>query len=702
MRPLSRTQKKRYAFIGVLLIALIFLMKRLGRHVRHMPTKPKITFTPPIYITTSEPVLPIVNHADANKIVFSIVIPVDIDADFDKLARCLDAVRDQKTKLPRVEFVLRAEIIVVHDGLSTELEEYIEHCKSWFPSSSHEKSLGYDCKSDKHLLRFVSDSADTGLSGALNFGIKHARGTWVLPLDVEDQLHPLFFAEVSLALDEAGGLSVHNPGTYNVIMPSVMDFHKTPLNWQPSANTSTILYENMLHGSGLFLRSTWEGEVQFSQMMMLGWADWDFWIKLESRVGITALVVSKPSLKFNITHHRSDFCSEHRHVCIALLQLNNPCVYEKTHVAKAFKVVREYLTQESHPSEWYIVSQEAVRGDRLAQMLVSAKAGSSSAKRLFSQFYRGQCISNEREQCDMSTRIIADLADKQAASSMKSLFHMIVSRVPADDTWVRMAAHSLVGVLDRHRSATLVVHTDLDMDDIFRDDLLRHYGRRVVSSPIFCHSYLAEQHGFSDTERAIRRYGGGRPLQLGHFTDYLRFLVLFSFGGVYLDTDLLLRQSVSHFRNVVAVESSGSLNGAFMSFDRGSPVMRYCLEQAPLVHDPFDAKSLGPSLVTAAAKVYSSQINDTDGSLLFSVLPRQTFYGTHRSSWRDLVTHSLSEREYDQRGSTDFGYHFRGSMFFMGFSLEGASSSSLLGHALRETCLPEVMTCVQLGRVGGD
>ena len=51
---LSMFLKKKYAVLALVLIGLIFLMKRVGRHMRKHPSKPKISFTRPVFITTSD------------------------------------------------------------------------------------------------------------------------------------------------------------------------------------------------------------------------------------------------------------------------------------------------------------------------------------------------------------------------------------------------------------------------------------------------------------------------------------------------------------------------------------------------------------------------------------------------------------------------------------------------------------------------
>ena len=667
--------------------------------MRFHPNKPKLQFNrPSIYISTSEPDKPL-NDTSHGQVVFSVLVPLMTGFHFHHFLRCVDSVRDQKGKPQRVLFVMKAEVIVVYDELTPSLGSFIEDCKRSSPVSEEEKRRGYDCKTSIHLLKFLPNVVKNNRGAALNAAVKNATGIWVLPMDIMDQLHPYFFAEILLALDNAKGLNVYNPGKYNVIMPDVMDFKKVAWNWQPSDNTSNILVENMLHGNGLFLRTAWGNDVHFSEMMLYGWEDWSFWIKLEFSIGIEALIVKKPSLKYNLTHHRSGFCSINQRVCVALLELNNPCVYEKSSVFASFKVMNQYFSQKR--KIWSHVTQLAHNENKLAKVLVAAQSPKVSLKKVFSNYHFSECVNDKEERCEVSVRRLNELASQQAQQENKkaTLFHMIITAIPVEPIWKHLLMHVIVGVLDFHPEATLVIHTDSAVKDIFGEEFIGHFGSRIVLSSVYCEKYIAEEHGFEKISSYMQRYTAGRQLYHRLMSDYMRLLVLYAFGGIYLDTDLLLRQRVDHFRNSAALMGSGLINGAFMSFQQYNLAMKYCLGQIPHVLKPFDRLSIGAELLTSASKVYSYVIDERDGEVLFNVLSRRAFFDTHSSIGNELITGDILREVYNQRSQGNFGYHFRGSSYFFNnvVNWKSTSRSSALGYALEDTCRPGIMTCIVPG-----
>ena len=67
-----------------------------------------------------------------------------------------------------------------------------------------------------------------------------------------------------------------------------------------------------------------------------------------------------------------------------------------------------------------------------------------------------------------------------------------------------------------------------------------------------------------------------------HETDLLRLLILYKWGGVYMDTDMMIVHPVDTLKmNIVAWENikENNLNGAFMMFEKGSPYLKECLQQ---------------------------------------------------------------------------------------------------------------------------
>ena len=631
-------------------------------------------------------------------IIISVIIPTYNFQD-TKLLRAIKSVNNQVAVPPMAKSLPPSEIIVVNDGSSeSHFRDFADECKRRFPVSN---TTGYDCKAGAHFILFVSNPVNEGLGGARNFGIQYASGKWILPLDADDELHPHFFGECMTALRKQNShLNLDNPGRINVIMPYMMDFKSRPFGWQPSQNTTTIEESNVLHCCGLYLKSIWDSGIQYDKMMIYGWEDWDFWIKLQSQIGINAIIVEKPLYKYNIGEeksgsgsHLSTFCFKNREICIAHLHLNNPCIYDKLDVVRSFEITRKFISSQESIPKWELVQQEAIEGDKFAQLLVHTKSSNSSSLRAFNSYYDNYCV-DEHHICDPAVNRLEELAKIQEQLSDMIIFHIMVTKYSSDELWKKMLTHVVVGILDYNENSTLFVHSNLKLDEIFDKKFFSHFSNRIIISPIACHTIIAEKYGMSNVGKFINRYGNGRPFYYSHFTDYLRVLLLYSFGGVYLDTDVLLRQSVRHLHNAAAREDENFVNGAILSFDRFSPIMRYCLEQIPLVYNAFGWISIGPALITKASKVENFTTIRGD-EVKFNVLDRRSFYDIHWNNVVGLTEVRISSSEYDDRKEFNLGYHFWGK-FFYGEEGRVIADTSLLGFALQNTCRPDIMDCVVL------
>ena len=63
-----------------------------------------------------------------------------------------------------------------------------------------------------------------------------------------------------------------------------------------------------------------------------------------------------------------------------------------------------------------------------------------------------------------------------------------------------------------------------------------------------------------------------------HETDLLRLLILYKFGGIYTDIDMIVVRELHDLpANVIGWESASNLNGAFLKFQRGHPYLHACI-----------------------------------------------------------------------------------------------------------------------------
>ena len=580
--------------------------------------------------------------------------------------------------------------------------------------------LKNDCFINSHyIIRFINyHNHHNNRPNILNYGIKLSNGFWILPLDCYHSLHSLFFYELELTMfnilsssssttlsSSSLITSMNNmihPGRYNVLIPRLINENNDIIHLErpPYSSITSTIFGPKLNHIGLFLRSTWEYGIQYNNMMLFGWEDWDYWYQLDHQIGITSLIIEKSYIYYNITYEKekSKFCYNNKKICLGMIKMNNPCDSTRSELMDSFIILQELLRNVEHISKWNLIQYEAANDDHLAKLLMENK----SPIRFYEEYHKYfKCFNDNYEECNNMITKLSSLASIQEKNNNGLiLFHIILTKLPINELWKQMTAHVVVGILDYHPTATLFIHTDYDIWKYFDMKFLKYYDKRIIVSPLYCHEYIAKKYQVDDIKNAIIRNGGGRPYQYNHFKDYYRYLLLYCFGGIYMDTDILLRQSVNHFHNVIPMESVHIANGGFLAFDRFNPVLKYCLNEIPRVHDPFKWGSLGPDVVTSAWNVFGNgtQINQQTKRIQLTILSQQSFFSIHWLKWQDYVNKKITIDEYNQRGNVEYGYHFWGMLFYKGFNAAESVEDSILGFALNRTCRSSIMKCIRLGK----
>ncbi|KAL7630852.1 UNVERIFIED_CONTAM: hypothetical protein RMT77_018861 [Armadillidium vulgare] len=88
-----------------------------------------------------------------------------------------------------------------------------------------------------------------------------------------------------------------------------------------------------------------------------------------------------------------------------------------------------------------------------------------------------------------------------------------------------------------------------------------------------------------------------------YFCNPLRFLLLWKYGGIYLDLDVMpIKNLVSGVKNFVGYTSEEHVNSAPLGFLPYHKFIRDCLEEIPKFYDPTHYGTIGPLLVTKVLK----------------------------------------------------------------------------------------------------
>ncbi|CAA6655681.1 unnamed protein product [Spirodela intermedia] len=113
-----------------------------------------------------------------------------------------------------------------------------------------------------------------------------------------------------------------------------------------------------------------------------------------------------------------------------------------------------------------------------------------------------------------------------------------------------------------------------------------------------------------------------------NLSNLLRHAVLYKFGGVYLDADVIVLRSFSPLRNAIGAQAvdlaTGNwsrLNNAVMAFDKGHPLLFKFIQEFSLTFDGNKWGHNGPYLVSRVA----ARVAGRPG-FHFTVLPPAAFY----------------------------------------------------------------------------
>lgn len=110
-----------------------------------------------------------------------------------------------------------------------------------------------------------------GPSGARNYGIRHAKGHYILPLDADDMILPTYIEKAVNAIDAVPARGV-------VYCHAELFGAKRGLWKIPDYSLEQMLLHNVVFVTSLFYKQDWERLGGFNENMKSGLEDYDFWI----------------------------------------------------------------------------------------------------------------------------------------------------------------------------------------------------------------------------------------------------------------------------------------------------------------------------------------------------------------------------------------------------------------------------------------
>lgn len=146
------------------------------------------------------------------------------------------------------------EIIVINDGST---DEYTIHHLATYQK---EKTKIYHIENQ-------------GVSAARNFGISHATGEYILPLDADDKIDSTYMEKAVAVLDSRPEIGI--------VYCNAHFFGAKNCRWKLSDfDMRKMLISNIIFCSAFFRKADWEKVNGYNVNMKQGWEDWDFWLSL--------------------------------------------------------------------------------------------------------------------------------------------------------------------------------------------------------------------------------------------------------------------------------------------------------------------------------------------------------------------------------------------------------------------------------------
>jgi len=131
---------------------------------------------------------------------------------------------------------------------------------------------------------------NAGLAGARNTGIREGRGEFVVPLDADDELRPLFLEHLVAALRSAPDAAFAHCWAEL--------FGDVEVVWATRPwNRYQILVANSVVGCVLLRRIAWEDVGGYDPTMVSGNEDWELWVRL-AIAGWSAVDVPEPLFRY--------------------------------------------------------------------------------------------------------------------------------------------------------------------------------------------------------------------------------------------------------------------------------------------------------------------------------------------------------------------------------------------------------------------
>lgn len=169
------------------------------------------------------------------------------------------------------------------------------------------------------LVSIYLEQPNRGTSGARNAALRASSGEYIVPLDADDLMYP----DCITACLGAFTLDI------KFVYPDYFVFGNRNYRQDlPAYNLYQLLDRNFLPYAALIHRSAWEESGGYDEAMLLGYEDWEFWLRLGS-LGRFGRRVPQPLFRYRKHGEtRSDTAEAHHSEIVSYIQARHPELYE--------------------------------------------------------------------------------------------------------------------------------------------------------------------------------------------------------------------------------------------------------------------------------------------------------------------------------------------------------------------------------------
>jgi glycosyltransferase involved in cell wall biosynthesis len=210
------------------------------------------------------------------------------------------------------------ELIIVDDGSPDDCSEVATRLMADNPGR------------EIHLVR----QENSGVARARNNGIANARGDYILPLDADDVLAPLFLERTVAALDAQTEMQFaytdhQHFGASDIVIRCI--------DYVPRA----VMAHNRFAYCTLYRRLVWEKVGGYNTNMIAGYEDWDFWVSAVQH-GLLGVHIPEVLFFYRAKEGSRDAKARvHDAELKAQIIVNHPGLYSPSMLAYAEKILSQ-------------------------------------------------------------------------------------------------------------------------------------------------------------------------------------------------------------------------------------------------------------------------------------------------------------------------------------------------------------------------